>query len=263
MRTLRALPTLLRVGLAESIAYRAELLVWLLTTTMPLVALALWSAVGADGPMGGYGQADLISYFLAALVVRQVSGSWLVWELTWAIRTGQLAPRMLRPVHPLVAFAASGLAPVPLRWLTCLPVIVLFQRDEVRHLAAHPGALAAFAASLAIAWCINFFVMVAIGSLAFFVDSAQSVYQAWAVLFMVLSGYLVPLSLFPPWAARLADALPLRHTLAVPVALATGRLSGAAAWAELAQGAAWAAAACGAGLLVWWRGVRRFEAFGG
>jgi len=43
-RALQALPTLLRVGLSEVVAYRAEFLVWILTTNMPLVMLALWHA---------------------------------------------------------------------------------------------------------------------------------------------------------------------------------------------------------------------------
>ena len=35
-RAARAYPTLLRVGFAEAVAYRAEMLVWMLATTMPL-----------------------------------------------------------------------------------------------------------------------------------------------------------------------------------------------------------------------------------
>ena len=45
----RAFPTLFRVGLVEIVAYRAEFLVWILTTNMPLVMLAIWHAVAADG----------------------------------------------------------------------------------------------------------------------------------------------------------------------------------------------------------------------
>jgi len=44
-RVVRAFPTLLRIGVAEVVAYRAEFLVWILTTNMPLVMLALWHAV--------------------------------------------------------------------------------------------------------------------------------------------------------------------------------------------------------------------------
>src|SRR5262249_48699956 len=40
----KAFPTLMRIGVAEVVAYRAEFLVWILTTNMPLVMLALWHA---------------------------------------------------------------------------------------------------------------------------------------------------------------------------------------------------------------------------
>ena len=43
--TARALPALFKVGFAEAVAYRAEFLVWMLSNTMPLIMLALWSAL--------------------------------------------------------------------------------------------------------------------------------------------------------------------------------------------------------------------------
>src|SRR5690606_31590123 len=59
-RTLRAMPTLMRVGFAEAMAYRAELLVWVLTTTMPLVMLPLWMAVAETGPVRGFTGDDFV-----------------------------------------------------------------------------------------------------------------------------------------------------------------------------------------------------------
>ena len=52
---LRAYPALLRVGFADILAYRAELVVWLLTINMPLVMMALWTAVAASGPVDASG----------------------------------------------------------------------------------------------------------------------------------------------------------------------------------------------------------------
>src|SRR6185503_12640490 len=75
LRALRAYPTLLRIGFAEAVAYRAELLVWMLTTTMPLVSLALWSAVAAAAPVGRFTQQGFAAYFLATLIVRQLTRS--------------------------------------------------------------------------------------------------------------------------------------------------------------------------------------------
>ena len=68
--TLRAFPTLLRVGFSEAVAYRAEMLIWVLATTMPLVMLALWSAVAREAPIGRFGQSEFTAYFLADFIVR-------------------------------------------------------------------------------------------------------------------------------------------------------------------------------------------------
>src|SRR3974390_1661893 len=106
--TVRALPTLFRVGFAEAVAYRAEMLVWVLSTTMPLIMLALWSAVAADAPVGRFGQRDFVAYFLATFIVRQLTGAWVAWQMSFEVRTGSLSMRLLRPVHPMVSHAGGN-----------------------------------------------------------------------------------------------------------------------------------------------------------
>lgn len=81
LHLLRAAPALLRVGFASMVAYRAEMVVWILTATMPLVMLALWDAAAAEGPLMGFGQAEFARYFTVTLIVRQLTGAWIVWEL--------------------------------------------------------------------------------------------------------------------------------------------------------------------------------------
>ena len=114
-RALRALPTLLRVGVAETVAYRAEFLVWLLTTTLPLVMLGLWTSVAAEQPFHGYTQQAFVAYYLSNLLVRNLTGSWVAWQVSEEIRLGAMSMRLLRPLHPMVAFATSHLAAVPFR----------------------------------------------------------------------------------------------------------------------------------------------------
>src|SRR5206468_2555692 len=112
-RTLRALPTLLRIGVAETVAYRGEMLVWILTTTQPLIMMGLWTAVARDSPFGGYTPAGFSAYFLATLIVRQLTGNWVAWQMSEEVRTGVMAMRLLRPIHPFFAIAASHVAAIP------------------------------------------------------------------------------------------------------------------------------------------------------
>jgi ABC-2 type transport system permease protein len=260
----RAFPTLLRVGLAGAIAYRAEMVVWMLTTTMPLVSLALWSAVASEGPVGGFTAQRFGAYFLATLVIRQLTGSWLVWELNMEIRSGTLSQRLLKPMHPLVAYSAENLAAVPIRALLSAPIaligIAVVEPGSFPHA---PFRIAVLLLALVGAWAINFFTMALIGSLAFFLESSTAIFEIWLVAFSLLSGYLVPLSLFPPWLQRVSDVLPFRYTVAFPVEATLGMLHGGALLQNLAIQWAYVVATAAGALLVWRAGVKRFGAFGG
>jgi ABC-2 type transport system permease protein len=263
-RTLRALPTMLRIGLAEAVAYRAELLVWLLATNMPLVMLALWSAVAHEAPVGRFTQRDFVAYYLAALVVRLMTGAWVVWELTFEIRQGTLAYRLLRPLHPLVAYAAENIAAMPVRLAVSLPVALLgLWLTSAERLTRDPLLLLLFPLTVFGAWLITFLAMALVGTLAFRADSATSLFEIWMGLYGLLSGYLVPLELFPPWVAGVARWLPFRSMLGYPVELVTGLLSRPQALLELAIQWGWIAGLLLAVRLAWQAGLRRFAAFGG
>ena len=263
-RTLRALPTLLQVGFAESVAYRAEMVIWLFSTNMALVMLALWSAVAAEGPVGRFGPRDFVAYYLATLVVRLMTGAWVVWELTFEVRQGTLATRLLRPLHPLLAYAMENVSAMPLRLAVALPVAVAAAwwvgPERITH---DPLLLALFPFTVLGAWLITFLSMAMVGTLAFRFDSATSVFELWLGLFGIFSGYLVPLELFPPWVAVVGRALPFRSMLAFPVEMVIGHLPRAAALLELGVQWAWIAGLLVATRLAWNAGLRRFAAFGG
>src|SRR5690606_7572670 len=120
--TLRALPTLFRTRVAAAVAYRAEMLVWVLATTMALIMLALWTAVAPHAPIGGSEPSDFVAYCLATFIVRQLTGSWAAWQINFEVKNGVLASRLLRPVHPVVVYAVENLSALPLRLVVALPV---------------------------------------------------------------------------------------------------------------------------------------------
>jgi ABC-2 type transport system permease protein len=255
---------MLRVGLADAVAYRAELVVWLLSTNMPLVMLALWSAVAREGPVGRFGEREFVAYYLANLVVRLMTGAWVIWELTFEIREGTLAHRLLRPIHPLVTYACENLSAMPLRAAIALPVaVVLLLAVGAGQVTRDPILLAIFPLSVIGAWLITFLAMSIVGSLAFYIDSAASLFEIWMGLFGVFSGYLVPLELFPRWVGTLALFLPFRYMLAFPVEMIVGMQSRGRALLELGIQWTFVAVLLAGAAAVWRLGLRRYAAFGG
>ncbi len=261
---LRAYPTLLRIGLAEAVAYRAEFLVWMLATTMPLVMLAVMSAMAREGPVGAFNQTRFIAYYLVTLIVRQMTGAWVAWEMVREIKEGSLALRLLRPIHPLASYTADSLAALPMHALIALPIAVVMLVLVAGHDVTHdPVEIAIFFVSLGGAWLLNFAVSAIFGTLALFVESSLQIWELWFGCFMLLSGYLVPLSLFPSWLERTARVLPFAYLQAFPVETLMGIRDRHAALAGLGLQLRWAAGAWLLLLALWKRGLRRFAAFGG
>jgi ABC-2 type transport system permease protein len=262
-RLLRAYPALLRVGLQEAIAYRAEFIVWMLSMTMPLVMLALMTAVANDAPIGRFDSPTFVAYYLVTLVVRQMTGAWVMWEIVMEIREGTLALKLLRPIHPLAAHSAASLAAIPMRAVFCIPIVFLVLYFGGQHISHDPFVICAFFISLVGAWILNFSISAMVGTLALYLESSISIWEIWLGGFMLFSGYLVPLELFPHWVEKVARALPFSYLQAVPVEMLTGlRSRSDVLHGLLFQWLYAAAAVCGM-LLFWKRATKRFAAFGG
>jgi len=260
----RAFPTLLRVGFAEAIAYRGEFLIWILSTNMPVIMLFLWSAVAREQPIGRFGQKEFGAYFLTTLMVRLITGSWVVWEMNYEIRQGTLARRLLRPLHPFFTYAAENLAAVPLRLLLCVPIAAAsaawLGTSQLSHHFLHWLML-----PLAVVggWAITFTTMCLIGTLGLYWESSLALMRLWFGLFFILSGYTIPLSLFPGWLHDVIVWLPFRFQLSLAVEIALGLTPPARALALLAVQWLYVGLLLGGSLLLWQRGLRRYAAFGG
>ena len=260
---IRAYPQLLRTGFAEAVAYRAEFLIWMFSTNMPLVMLALWAAVAREAPVGPYTQKGFAAYYLSTLLVRLVTGSWVVWEMTMEIRQGTLALRLLRPLHPLLAYSAENLAAVPMRGLVALPVVALMLYTVRAQLGADPVLWLLLVPAAFGAWLLTFLVMAAIGTLGLWFESASSLFEAWLGISSILSGYLVPLDLFPAAVRSIALMLPFRFLLSFPVELMLGKLTRGHALELLAVQWAYVAVMLLITRSVWRAGLKRYAAYGG
>lgn len=259
--TLRAMPTMLRVGFAEMVAYRAEMIVWILTATLPLVMLALWSAAAEGGSVAGYGQAEFARYFTVTLVVRQVTGAWLVWELNHLVRSGALSPQLLRPVNPLLFNLAETAAAIPTRLVVLAPILalLLLWRPDI---AFWPGLIPLLQGmlSLLLAFFLSWLVQAIFGMLAFWLEQSVGLFSLWFVAWGLLGGYLIPLPLLPETLREVALWLPFQSTLGAPVEILLG--IDPLPWRSLFIQAGWVLVAALLARSMWTRGIIRYGAVG-
>lgn len=262
-RTLRALPTLLRVAANELTAYRAEVLIWILTATMPLVMLAIWDSVTEAGPVGGLTQADMARYFTVTLVVRQLTSCWVVWELNQLIRAGGLSPQLLRPLHPMWFQAARHVVALPLRLGVLAPVVAMLVlwRPEMA-LPLDFAHLSTALLSCFLGFCVVFAFQWTFGCLAFWSGQSLGVFNVWFGLWTLFGGYLMPLSVMPETLRTIAEYLPFRAMLSLPVEIASGVLPPERWLGALTLQLGWVVASGLLAARIWRAGLLRYGAFG-
>ncbi|HUS28019.1 MAG TPA: ABC-2 family transporter protein [Kofleriaceae bacterium] len=265
-RTIRALPTLLRIGVAETVAYRAEFLVWMLTSTMPLINLAFWTAVARDGQFQGYDAPRFTAYFLGVLIVRNLTGNWVAWQMSEEIRTGVLSMRLLRPLHPFIAYASSQSAALPFRSLIAVPVAVILLVTAGAAITTDPVQLLLLLPSILLAWLITFGLMFALGCISFWITQTFGIVTFYFGMWTLFSGYMMPMDIMSlkfPLIAQIAKWLPFYSMLGAPVEIMTKQLSTGEMLQIIGVQLGWAIVCIVVALRAWAAGIRKFEAVGG
>lgn len=254
---------LMRRGVASLFEYRANMLIWMLINVMPLVMLAVWFSMSEGGPIAGYTQSDFVSYFLLLALIQQMTAVWVVYELSYEIRHGDLAIKLLHPLNPLHEYLSTNLADKILRPAILVPLaLVAYWIFPTIHYNVTPLRLVLFVAALAAAWFIRFMSQYIFGLLAFWVSDSMPLNDIWFAMSQLLGGMVAPLDLFPPNVTAVANWLPFRFMLSFPVEIVSGRLADG----DLATGFAamtfWVVLAFLLYRWVWQRGIRQFSAFG-
>ena len=245
------------------IEYRVMVVIWMLTIVLPLIMLAAWLSIAEKGPVGSYDRTRFISYYLAALVVRNMTGMWFIWEMDSEMRLGSLSFRLLKPMDPIVHYLAYACSSKPFRVFILGPVcVVAVVFYPELNWSVGPLSFLLFIASLAGALMILFLMQYTIGLTGFWITRSLSVNDAWFFMYSLASGYLVPLDLFPPLVRDILYVLPFRYTMSFPVELLTGRLSLAMILQGIAIQWVWIAAFYALNRWVWRKGLRRYSAVG-
>ncbi len=260
---LRKYWVLLKVNWSLVLEYRAGMVIWVLANTLPLVMLAVWISIADAGPVGNYGAAEFTAYYLALLLVRQMTSVWVAWELDYDIRMGELSPKLLRPIDPIHNHMALHLADKIFRLFTVVPLILL-AAVVVPGVAypTDPVTVALFLLSTACALAIRFMIQYSVGLLSFWITQSLAINEMLYAGMVMFGGVIAPLELFPPAAGRLAAMLPFRYMLSLPVELLLGRLTGSERLAALGIQILWLAVCIGIYRLLWRIGLKHYSAVG-
>ena len=255
-----------RLLLAVLMEYRVVMWIWLLSGfALPLSNLAVWTSVAAHRPVAGFSAADFVSYFLAVMAVDHFTAEWSAYEWEWYVRQGQLSSRLLRPVDPVWELAAANVAYKLAQAGILLPVwALLWKLLGGTPYQLTPAHFALFLLTLTLAGMLNFLMGYCFAMLAFWTVRVGAFYEmfTWGIGYF-LSGRLAPLEVLPSWVNAIANFLPFRYIIALPVEVLMGRAEPSLVLRGLTVQVIWLVACLVIKRWLWRCGLRRYTAVGG
>jgi ABC-2 type transport system permease protein len=269
---------MLRISLEERLVYRGDFALGTLMRFLPIVTqVFLWTAVfGATsrGDIAGYTRNDIVAYYLLTMLTRAFSSMpGLAGGIARSVRDGSVKKFLIQPVDYVSFLLAARVAHKLVYYaVAALPFALVFFLCR-GYFPPIPDAttIAAFLLSLVLSFLLGFFMEATLGMLGFWFMEVSSIVFGYMLVQYLLSGHMFPIDMLaaiPTGVAgvSLADVvhwLPFEYTAYFSAAIWLGKVQGADLVTSLLIEAGWVVVMAVACRIAWWRGTRRYSAFGG
>lgn len=221
-QVIRKILTFLSVYYAYMLEYRAELFLWALSGTLPLILMGVWTKASQSGQFG-LGPEDFARYFLTVFLVRQFNVVWVIWEFEKEVVQGKLSPRLLQPIDPVWHHVASHLSERVARipFVAVLMGLFFWLYPQAIWLPSL-GSVLLFGLVVVLAFALRFLMQYTFALLAFWTERASAIEQFWFLFYLFLSGIIAPLEVFPPAVREVALWTPFPYFVHFPAAILIG-----------------------------------------
>ena len=229
----------------------------------PLIYLFVWSTAAGEQTIGGLTRGEFVAYYLALILVNQLTYAQTNWTVGDLIRVGSINTLLLRPLSPIYHTLSAEAAGKVVYMIFVLPVAALLAMLLRPELALTWQNTLAFIPALALAWALRFLWGYWLALLAFWAARADGLLALQDSLVFLLGGQVAPIILLPGLMQAAAVILPFRYMVGFPVEVLTGQLQGADLWLGFAFQTGWLLAAVILFATLWRLGVKHYEAVGG
>ncbi len=213
---------LLSTYYAHMLEYRAEILLWALSGSLPIILMGVWIKASENSDFG-LSSTDFARYFFSVFLIRQFTSIWVIWEFEREVVEGKLSFKLLQPLDPVWHHVARHLA----EKITRIPFIILFcglfflLYPNAIWLPSWQDILLSISAVI-LAFILRFLIQYTFAMLAFWTERASAIQQFWYLFYLFLSGMIAPLEVFPDTMKTIIEWTPFPYLIHFPASLLIG-----------------------------------------
>lgn len=267
----------LSISIGEKLVYRGDFILASFMRFLPIVTqIFLWSAVFqavqpadeslAEQEIVGYTYRNFIAYYLLTMISRAFSSMpGLASGIARDVREGTIKKFLIQPVDMLGFLFWHRVAHKLIYYVMAAgPFAVLFFLCRSYFDGwPEPSVLAAFLASLVMAFLLGFLLEATIGCISFWFLEVSSLLFVYMLFNFFFSGHMFPIDMLPGIWRTLVELMPFQYLAYFPSAVFLGKIQGNdLAWG-LATQAAWVVFFLCASQLAFRQGMKRYSGYGG
>jgi ABC-2 type transport system permease protein len=214
--------TFLTTYYAHTLEYRAEILLWALSGSLPLILMGVWIQAAQSGNFA-LNSIEFARYFFAVFLVRQFTVVWVIWDFEREVMEGKLSFHLLQPVDPVWHHVSRHLAEKFTRFPFTLGFILLFFLLYPQSIWM-PSLKNLFLSIIALilAFVLRFTIQYTFAMLAFWTERATAIENFWFLFYIFLSGIIAPLTVFPSAVREFLLWTPFPYLIYFPAGLLVG-----------------------------------------
>lgn len=249
----------------ETLEYRVSSLVQFGIASIFLIStFYLWNDVyGANAELMGYSKREMVTYYI--LITYLLSAIYANVPVAYEIREGELSKYLTRPMNYFSYHYWRSLSRRLFRIVLGLPVLAVLVLLFSSHIQLITNPISYLVLAVTVIGAINilFLIDVLIGIIEFWMLYSDILSFVLEIFLFFLAGALIPLAFLPGWIQILGTVLPFKYIGAFLVDAFVGNLS----WVEIAMGIGiqtiWTIILAILVAILWKRGIKKYEAFGG
>ena len=191
--------------------------------------------------VGGYDVTDALTYAFLTQAALMPVYIWGWYEIAVRIRSGDIVSDLQRPVDVQSYWLAQDLGRALYHAIfRGVPPFVIGALVFHFRLPASPLTYLLFTVSMALAVCVSFALRFIFNVLAFWLMDYRGINGLAAIFWTFLSGFALPLAVFPPTFRAIAEALPFAGMVQTPVDIFLEKFRGVALLAAMGGQLVWA-----------------------
>ena len=268
--TLRTFRTYLSTWYAFMCTYRAEIFLWAIATSLPLIMMGVWVEAGDSGKFEGFTAVDAARYFIAVFIVRQLTIVWVIYEFEYHVVSGKLSSILLHPIDPMVRYITEllgeQLSRLPFGALLVALSFVI-QPQALWGNDQQPGLwlpawwrVGLFVVACYAAFFLRYLLQYTTSFLAFWLERVSALDALTMIPYTFLGGLVIPLEVMPAAVREFALWTPFPYMLWFPARLLAG------GEVDLVRGfvtlAVWGVLLWTLNRWLWRRGLKHYSAMG-